>query len=213
MRETDVSEWFAKQHATLQTIRGITHFSYNFLIYNLKQLLFCLESWPTRTYEKSVTFLCRDKRTEISYAPDCQMGGGGGLYRCTIIYYDIKHYHDCTSGTFKLLEQMALCTATGTIFLKSAWRHSVIGIYDKARNNPYSGPWHLGDKLCVYRWPQCNYNKRFCKSNCRLSKIATGNRCKGRRTSQNLTNLNLRDPVRYINDGSLKNRIFHGEWR
>ena len=44
-------------------------------------------------------------------------------------------------------------------FLKSAWRHSVIDEYDKAQNNPYFAPSHLGDKLCVYRWPQCNYNK------------------------------------------------------
>ena len=46
----------------------------------------------------------------------------------------------------------------------------------------------------VYRWPQCNHNKRFCKSHDRLSKITTGNRCQGRWTLQNLTNLNSRDP-------------------
>ena len=54
--------------------------------------------------------------------------------------------------------------------------------------------WHLGDKLGVYRWPQCNYKKRFCKSHSRLSKITSGNRCKGRWTLQNLMNLNLMTP-------------------
>ena len=44
-----------------------------------------------------------------------------------------------------------------SVFLKSAWRHSVIDYYDKARNTPCFAPWHLGDKLGVYRLPQCNY--------------------------------------------------------
>ena len=52
----------------------------------------------------------------------------------------------------------------------------------------------LSINLGVYRWPQCNYNKIFCKTYDGLSKITTGNRCQGRWTLQNLTNLNLRDP-------------------
>ena len=61
-------------------------------------------------------------------------------------------------------------------------------------------PWHLGERLGVYRWPQCNFNKRFCKCHDRWSKITTGNRCKGRWTLQNLTNLNLLDPNRLTMD-------------
>ena len=68
-----------------------------------------------------------------------------------------------------------------SLFLKSAWRHSVIDRYDKARNNPFFVQWHLGDKIGVYCWPQCNYNKRFCKSHDRLSIITTGNRCKDKK--------------------------------
>ena len=63
-------------------------------------------------------------------------------------------------------------------FLKLAWRHKVID----------------GRQTRCYHWPQCNYNKRFCKAHGRLWKITTGNRCKGRCTLQNLTNLNVRDP-------------------
>ena len=82
-------------------------------------------------------------------------------------------------------------------FLKSAWRHSVIDYYDKARNTPYFAPWHFGDRLGVYRWPQCNYKKRFYKYHSRLSKIATGNRCRNRWTIQIMTNRNLRDPNKF----------------
>ena len=38
--------------------------------------------------------------------------------------------------------------------------------------------WHLGYKLGVYRWPQCNFKKRFYKYHSRLSKITSGNRCR-----------------------------------
>ena len=79
------------------------------------------------------------------------------------------------------------------IFLKSAWRHSVYYYYDKARNTPYFASWHFGDSLGVYRWPQCRYKRRFCKSHSRLSKITTGNRCRNMRTMQNVTNRNLKD--------------------
>ena len=48
-------------------------------------------------------------------------------------------------------------SSESTTFFKSGWRHSVIDLYDKDRNSPYFAPWHLGDKLGVYRWPQCNY--------------------------------------------------------
>ena len=80
------------------------------------------------------------------------------------------------------------------VFLKSVWHHSVIDYYDKAQNTPYFEPWQLGEKLGVYRWPQCNYKKRFYKSHSRLSKITTGNRCRNRWTMQNLTNRNLKRP-------------------
>ena len=82
-----------------------------------------------------------------------------------------------------------------SLFLKSAWRHSVYYYYDKARNTPYFASWHLGDSLGVYRWPQCRYKRRFYKSHSRLSKITTGNtRCRNIRTMQNVTNRNLIDP-------------------
>ena len=79
-------------------------------------------------------------------------------------------------------------------FLKSAWRHSVYYYYDKARNTPYFASWHLGDSLGVYRWPQCRYKRRFYKSNSRLSKITTGNRCRNIRTMHNMTKRPLIDP-------------------
>ena len=78
-------------------------------------------------------------------------------------------------------------------FLKSAWRHGVIDFYDKARNTPYFAPWHFGDRLGVYRWPQCKYKTGFYKSHSRLSKITAGNRCRNIWTMQNVTNRSLRD--------------------
>ena len=56
-------------------------------------------------------------------------------------------------------------------FLKSVWRHSVTDYYNKVRNTPYFVPWHLGDKLGVYPWPQCKHKKRFYKSHSKLSNI------------------------------------------
>ena len=84
-------------------------------------------------------------------------------------------------------------------FLKSAWRHSVTYYYDKVRNTLYFVPWHLGDKIGVYHWPQCKHKNRFYKSHSRLSKITTGNRCRNRWTMQNVTNRNyhLRDPHKF----------------
>ena len=96
-----------------------------------------------------------------------------------------------------MLTKIYSCKYGEHIFLKSAWRHSVIDYYDKARKTPYFVPWHLGDSLGVYRWPQCNYKNWFYKYHSRLSKIATGNRCRNRWTIQNVTNRNLRDPNKF----------------
>ena len=78
-------------------------------------------------------------------------------------------------------------------FLKSAWRHGVIDYNDKARNTPYFAPWHFGDRLGVYRWPQCKYKRGFYKSQSRLSKITAGNRCRNISTMQKVTNRSLID--------------------
>ena len=88
---------------------------------------------------------------------------------------------------------MKINNAKMKLLLKSAWLNCVIDYYDKARNTPYFAPWHLGDKLGVYRWPQCNFKKRFYKSHGRLSKSTAGNRCRTRWTMQNVTNRNIRD--------------------
>ena len=53
-----------------------------------------------------------------------------------------------------------------SIFLKSAWRHSVYDYYDKARNTPYSASWHLGDSLGVYRWPE--EQAQACRISCEI---------------------------------------------
>ena len=98
------------------------------------------------------------------------------------------------------------------IFLKSAWRHSVINYYDKALNTPYFAPWQLRDKLGVYRWPQWKYKRRFYKSHSRLSKIKTGNECRNIWTMQNLTNRYLIDPNKISGHG-VKNRIFRRKCR
>ena len=78
-------------------------------------------------------------------------------------------------------------------FLKSAWRHGIIDYYDKPRNTPYFAPWHFGERLGVYRWPQCKYKRGFYKSHSRLSKIMAGNRCRNIWTMQNVTNRSLID--------------------
>ena len=71
------------------------------------------------------------------------------------------------------------------VFLKSAWRYSVIGYYDKTRNTPYFAPWQLRDvRIGVYRWTQCKYKMRFYKSHSRFSKITTGYRCRNIWTMQ-----------------------------
>ena len=53
----------------------------------------------------------------------------------------------------------------------------------------------LGRQTRCLSLASMHYNKRFCKSHCKLLKITTRNRCNCKSsTSQNLTNLNFRDP-------------------
>ena len=94
----------------------------------------------------------------------------------------------CPSTRSKRSDRGSLMCIQTKEFLKSAWRHGVIDYYDKARNTPYFAPWHFGDRLGVYRWPQSKYKRGFYKSHSRLSKITTGNRCRNIWTMQNVTN-------------------------
>ena len=101
-------------------------------------------------------------------------------------------YHLPFSISFKSIVPLTACVSM-SLFLKSAWRHGVIDYYDKARSTPYFAPWHFGDRLGVYRWPQCKYRRGFYKSHSRLSKITAGNRCRNIWTMQNMTNRSLID--------------------
>ena len=85
---------------------------------------------------------------------------------CSVILCNHKNsaigYHNRGAPTFKREGTNAKRqTEVNNRFLKSAWRHSVIDYYNKARNTPYFAPWHLGDNLSVYRWPQCTIRRGF----------------------------------------------------